>query len=143
MAPLIFLDFDGVIMTPATSFRSPDWRAIENLNRLVYATGAFVVISSTWRGLGLGRCRAILKAAGFAGKPIASTPSLFTARSEEYSRGAEIGLWLFRRAQGHRRFVILDDDDDMGEYGDRLVRTDTMVGLSATDVLKAVDVLGG
>lgn len=144
LAPLVFLDFDGVIMTAAwdSQYRKPDPRAIGNLNRLVYATGAFVVISSTWRGIGLGRCRALLKAAGFEGKPIGITPS-FAGRSEEYCRGDEIGSWLTRRAQGHRPFVILDDDADMGEFGDRLVQTASRVGLTATDVERAVVLLGG
>lgn len=140
--PIIFLDFDGVIMTaePTSRFRVPDPRAIRNLNALVRATGGFVVISSTWRGLGLGRCRAILRDAGFDGKPIGITPSLHFGR-DNYCRGDEIAAWLRAKRQEERPILILDDDYDMGALMHRLVRTKSAIGLTMRDVDCAVRLL--
>lgn len=143
--PIIFLDFDGVIMTaqPESRFRKPDSRAIDNLNRLVFVTGGFVVISSTWRGMGLGRCRAILRDGGFTGKPIGITPSLHLSPRDTYCRGDEIAAWLQRWRQERRPILILDDDYDMGPLLPRLIRTKSVIGLTGRDVLRAIELWRG
>jgi len=58
-------------------------------------------------------------------------------------RGHEIGRWLLDYAErlGVKSFVILDDDTDMAGHKNRLVKTDHTVGLTASDVAKAILVL--
>ena len=46
---IIFLDFDGVIVTFETRFNDIDPECAKHLKRVVDETGAFIVISSTWR----------------------------------------------------------------------------------------------
>jgi hypothetical protein len=54
-------------------------------------------------------------------------------------RGDEIQKWL----EGHptRRFVILDDNDDMAMHMDRLVLTESKPGLTKADADRAIEML--
>jgi hypothetical protein len=132
---LIFLDFDGVLNSPehfrAISGKRPghEWdsldpAAVRRLNRIIDATGASVVISSSWRhGRSVEQLAKTLEGAGFLGRVIAKTPD-FMGRSQ---RGDEIAAWL-NAAIGIGRlridgFVVLDDDDDMDAVRDRFIKT--------------------
>lgn len=133
----IFLDFDGVLLTKWTRFRRMDVCAVSQLNRLCRESGAGVVISSTWRHIGLGRCRAMLREADFKGKVLGATPTIW---GRGFCRGDEIQDWLARHPEVER-FVILDDDDDMGELLPYLVRTETLAGLTGHEVDRALAML--
>ena len=74
---VVFLDFDGVLNSKEF-FKSPrheeseagalDPEAIARLNRLLAATGAVVVISSSWRhGYTVGALASMLESRGFVG----------------------------------------------------------------------------
>lgn len=56
------------------------------------------------------------------------------------SRGAEIKAWLAECAE-IESFVILDDDSDMDDLSDRLVKTKTDEGLLATHILEIIKIL--
>ena len=61
-------------------------------------------------------------------------------------RGSEIQQWLTHEASRHgrvERFVILDDDQDMGSLSPWLVRTTWASGLQDCHVEQAVAVLRG
>lgn len=133
---VIFLDFDGVILTKASRFRHPDRGCVALLDTLCRDTEASVVISSTWRGIGLGRCRAMLREAGFTAPVIGITPTIWETWKQG-RRGDEIGLWLLNQGSKVDRFCILDDDDDMGDLLPYLVRTQTLLGLTEADVAAA------
>lgn len=124
---VIFLDFDGVLLNQTTRFRTMDPACVAVLDAVCRETGIPVVISSTWRHIGLGRCRAMLREAGFTGQVIGVTPVLWGC-----SRGEEIGRWLDAHPQ-YTKPVILDDDADMGGLTPALVRTETLVGLTERD----------
>ena len=64
MTALIFLDFDGVIVTPK---QKPNKTAVANLNHLIEQTGAEIVVSSTWRLGGGGYVRRCLRSWGCVG----------------------------------------------------------------------------
>lgn len=121
------------------SIRSIDPGAIEHLNALVRLTDAHVVVSSTWRhGYTLNGLRWLLSARGFVGQVIGVTPS----DPRHQIRGEEIQAWLdLLGSPLHVRFVILDDDSDMGPLTPKLVRTDRSVGLTAPDAARAAAML--
>lgn len=145
---VVFLDFDGVCNSLEYIWRqerkelrfqrrwSPaddlDPALIERLNGLLARTGAKVVVSASVRKLcSIEYLRSCLHARGFVGTVLGKT-----AESGP-RRGHEIAAWLEARPFV-TAFVILDDDSDMAHLMPRLVRTDLKVGLSATDVERAV-----
>ena len=58
------------------------------------------------------------------------------------TRGEEIQQWL-NSTPRVTDFVILDDNDTMGELGDRLIQCSMQVGLSKQDADLAIQLLGG
>lgn len=133
---VLFLDFDGVLLNQATRFRTMDPACVAYLDALCRAADDLpVVISSTWRHIGLGRCRAMLREAGFTGRVIGATPVLWGC-----SRGEEIDRWLDAHPE-YTRPVILDDDADMGGLTPALVRTETLIGLTEREARRVLDLL--
>lgn len=114
-----------------------DEKAVARLQRLVEATDAKIVISSTWRLLhSLSDIRGLLDKHGFKGNVIDKTP-----RIPDGVRGGEIQSWL--EGKNVDSFVILDDDDDMEPLMDKLVQTDFESGLQDEHVERAVEMLNG
>lgn len=154
---IVFLDFDGVLNSHAyqrgllergekvRSIMGIDPVAVRRLNRLLKATGALVVVSSTWR---LHRTRIqlcdVLSAEGFEGQVRGMTPALVQGGSAS-CRGEEIQAWLEEASEVYVEdvdsFVILDDDDDMGHLASRLVKTTFAEGLRDEDVDLAIGML--
>jgi hypothetical protein len=144
--PLCFLDFDGAIVTRSSMVYAMtkenrdvemlDPVCIERLNRIVEATGAKIVISSTWRILHtLEELKLWLKEKGFRGEVIGSTPVLYM------ERGVEIQTWLGAKGCDRSSFVIIDDDDDMAHLLHKLVRTNMDGGLLDHHVDQAIKIL--
>lgn len=175
---VIFLDFDGVLnseqwmvsrfekvdMNTISSqypFYEIDPEAVAQLNRVIDATCAKVVVSSTWR---LGRTpeqlAEILSHHSFKGEIIDVTPH-FYVKSHHYTvpRGCEIEWWLkerkFQRINWSteeqlkciekaevKNYVILDDDSDM-LYGQRehFVKTSWKLGLTAELADRCIEIL--
>jgi len=125
---IIFLDFDGVLTTRATKFAHGDPSCVRELNRITTMTNAEIVVSSTWRFGGLTAVCSSLNAWGVAKVPIDITPRLV---NDSGTRGDEIRQWLLEHPNVSR-FVILDDDTDMGVLRDKLVKCDTNIGLTPT-----------
>jgi hypothetical protein len=95
---VVFLDFDGVLVTPKSSFRrsttgtvvDPD--AVRALNYLVAETGALLVVTGTWRlEYSLSELSEILRSWMVRADVFGATPS-------GSSRGDEIQQWLDRSA---------------------------------------------
>jgi hypothetical protein len=144
---IIFLDIDGVLnsgrfmhsnidaFNEAYGVKHLDPMAIARLNKIIEATDAEVVISSTWRILSsVADMRGYLKAAGFTGVVRGATPRLGTRR------GIEIQQWLDDHALIDS-MVILDDDSDMGHLMPFLVKTDWNKGLQDEHIQLVVDML--
>jgi hypothetical protein len=150
---VIFLDFDGVLNcsrhlanedldawgTAAHEDSKLNRVAIERLNRIVDATGAFVVVSSMWR---INRMRVelqeILGRNGFTGTVLDKTPNL------KEPRGLEVKAWLYNTRRDVKAFVILDDKDDFKHFGrNHLVQTSfDGGGLLDEHIEPAVKILG-
>jgi hypothetical protein len=145
---ILFLDFDGVLNSNEwfTSFersgRSPkaeqiDPEAVARLNRVVEASGARIVVSSSWRlGHTVGELQQILEDRGFRGEIVGTTPDLSAVR------GQEVLAWLSAQAEVPEAFCILDDSNDMAGLLPHLVRTSWRVGLSDADADAAILMLG-
>src|SRR5690349_18786719 len=105
---IIFLDIDGVLI-PSRNLaqRKPALTCVRNLNILAGATGAVVVVSSTWRNAGLGRTTFLLQSWGVAAPIVGLTPELASQKNgiwQAKPRGREIQEWLAHNP--HETFVI-------------------------------------
>lgn len=158
----IFLDLDGVLNTEhyfnyrrftAQSVtdgygRLFDPRAVENLADVVSATGAGIVIGSTWRTEGLDCMREMWRRRSLPGEIVGVTPvadiRLHRERHGTYCgvRGAEIASWLEERAVSGCAYVIIDDVDDfLPVQGDRVVLTESYYGMTEDDARQAIGIL--
>lgn len=140
----IMLDVDGCLNNLPYLRTLNDWHGddavdpknVTCLNHLIALTDAKVVISSTWRKFKtLLDLRRILTAQGFYGDIIDHTPVL------DRERGEEIQTWLDTTPYNVESFVILDDDDDMGDLAPYLVRTSFQTGLTMENVQQAAKIL--
>jgi hypothetical protein len=168
---ICFLDIDGVLNSQAFFDAAParsegqktrrvtgasaiDPVATQRLNRLVEA-GCRFVLSSSWRYPyrdKMPEFRQILRTRGFNGKLIGRTPTTGELKGTlgpyhlpvHIPRGHEIQEWLDANPTewSHRdQIVILDDYADMEPLEDRLVRTNDEVGLTDSDVERALALL--
>lgn len=149
---LIFLDVDGVLNNNKTRTVTFDgWCFVDDylvkrLKRIVDATGARIVLSSTWR-IGWNRedesknevyfnqLRDKLKEYGME---IWDALPLPLRPHRHYS----ISLWFEQHKDiDVESFVILDDWKDMGIYRDHLLWIDSIDGLTDQDVEDAIKML--
>lgn len=109
---IIFLDFDGVLNTEQYQARLAvdgkpnkdawgplfDPHAVENLRKIIEATGAAIVISSTWRYIHrLGSLRMMWEIRELPGEILNTLPCGATY----ISRGEDIDIWLNQHGQPH------------------------------------------
>lgn len=160
---IIFLDLDGVLnsltyfqelkrqgLTQDRIMDSLDPVMVERLNRIVEATNAKIVISSTWRNLhSMDELKAFLLKYAFKynGHVIDVTPTLNKDRGyeiewwlNEYHRGFDLGV----EQELITSFVILDDNSDMvyDHLLSRLVLTTWENGMEEEHAQKAIEILG-
>lgn len=149
--PVIFLDFDGVLNTeqyqaqlvvdskPTKDAWGPlfDPRAVANLRKILEATDAGIVISSSWRWIHrLGSLRMMWEVRELPGEILDTIPN----GAQYISRGEDIECWLDRN--GRPGYVIIDDlDDFFSSQHDRYVETNPIVGITDADAIKAIEIL--
>ena len=146
---IIFLDVDGVLNNSTWAKRMIDEgvrvyaediledRAIELLKQIVDATGADVVISSTWRGDPVAMDHLLIQLNAHGIWPIGATPRT------NLKRGDDISQWLEKNDGYVDAYVILDDDSDMTVHMDHLVQTSFEHGLRPEHVTRAIEMLNG
>lgn len=139
---VIFLDIDGVMNNLSTlgdRERAP-WLDPDNvavLNQIVRATGAVVVLSSSWRRvMPLDELREAFVEAGCIAEIVDITPELHDGR-----RGREIAAWLAAQPDPPTRYVALDDHFDMPELPGKLVKTSWLEGLTARELPRVLALL--
>jgi hypothetical protein len=133
---VIFLDVDGVLNSRGKwagcdlanltdSGTRIDPLAVARLKRIVDATDAKIVVSSTWRLNHFDDLRIYLWLHdGLRNRVIGATPD-----HHGQPRGSEIQEWLDSHPGGAVwSFVILDGDADMVHLMPRLVKTDSSTG---------------
>ena len=144
---IIFLDIDGVLNShrklkevydrthrPHSGYNYPfDEICLNNLKRLVEITNSKLVITSTWRKDQEGKNKIIetLKEYELDHHIIGYTPILHT------SRGKEIKEYL-STLEEQPNFIILDDDTDMEDLIDYLIKTNIQVGLTSDNTEEAI-----
>lgn len=137
---VIFLDVDGVLnnfnLLSRYGFNYIDGGYVSLLAQIVRATGARIVLSSSWRLKD--EDRSIVESAlRLNGLEIDDqTPDL-----RGRSRMEEISLWL-KDHPDVVKFVILDDDEDAGFGMDGFFQTDPEIGLTGKMAEKIVLYLG-
>ena len=147
---VIFIDIDGVIVTERTLMGRTgrnalgDERCVAQLNRVTDATGASLVLSSSWRFCGLEEMRLIFRHWGVSGDLISMTPDLTQLSGESglYSgvpRGREIQKWMDENPVSV--FTIVDDDGDMEHLTPWLVKTNFADGLTGADADRLIAML--
>jgi len=170
---VIFLDFDGVLKSAYNKgryeivndkfteiddlhlsqhdyFDKLHGPAIDNFNKIIDATGARIVISSTWRvgdEMYFGNLIKYMKFCGIKGRVIDRTGQLvgLTIDGKEYKqRGDEIRAWLENHTEV-TKFVVLDDDSDMDSVRDNFVHIHggwvSGNGLEENHALQAIAIL--
>lgn len=158
---VVFLDNDGVGNNEATYARNkkrkdnlgilsppPDWlepELLARVNAICERTGAVVVSSSSW-ALTLPpeySVAGVLASRGLTARVVDACPSSCPngVKAEECdARMNAINRWLATHPRV-KRWVILDDTAWRGLPDDRTVRTDIRVGITDTDVERAVMIL--
>lgn len=153
---VIFLDIDGVLnyknfKKVVCGFIFVDDEKVKLLKKIIDRTEAKIVLSSSWR---MDRFyeskrekprdynlyqRLVKKLKEYDLTIYSHTPILTGGY-----RGKEICQWI-QDWQGEliESFVILDDDNDMKPYMDRLIQTSWETGLTQENVERAVEMLNG
>ena len=147
---VIFLDVDGVLnghdQDPDSRCNGICRSAITHLNRIIEATDARLVISSAWRYMMLGGAMSVrgfeylLRTHGILYRGDELVVGHTVADEQIPRRPDQIRHWLAYSGVQVERFVVLDDlDDDWGYLP--LVRTNGMIGLTAADADRAIEIL--
>ena len=159
---VLFLDFDGVLNN--WKYENPwlgdctlkdgyvdrdqfgflfDTTCVQNLKTIIDATDAKIVISSSWRHLGLEKIKTLWKARRLPGEVIDIIPlndRLSTGNYESLSRGDCVAEWLSKNPVDG--FIIIDDTDDFRQDQKRyFVQTERDEGISLLDVEMAIELL--
>jgi hypothetical protein len=153
---VIFLDIDGVLNSGkwvkhlAGGFDDPinqmDPAAVMRLNAITDATGAVIVVSSTWRLAFLKQANALcmlqrcMRAYKLTGEVIGMTG--VASGTNKTRRGNEIQGWLDQNTIAIEKFVIIDVDSDMGHLIQHRVLTKFETGLQDEHVETIIGILG-
>ena len=166
---VIFLDFDGVLSSNSYSsvlFESGKSTKDENghelfapetiirFNRIVDVTGAKIVISSSWRYLGLTALKEMWQERGLHGQIIGMTSmhavdEYITEHGLDWlnngtiaasPRAVEIAAWL-NEHNNIDNFVILDDMPMSAALQPHFVQINPISGLSDAHATKAIEIL--
>jgi hypothetical protein len=160
MRIIIFLDIDGVLNPKWWISKKPsdkygvffETNAVANLGKIIEETGAEIVVSSSWKNIGLVELQNMWRDRGLPGKLVDITPDYMSDEillKEDsanvdylYERGSEIQGWLLLHGDDVSRYVIIDDMDDiLPEQQSHFVQTDPEVGITNDDVKKVVHLL--
>ncbi len=139
---VVFLDYDGVVNTPLWYQKDGQWKcrfgqpydgkvnneqAVQWVSEFCQKYGYGIVVSSTWR---LSEDYDVMLIRGGLRKGIeilGRTPVL-----NGKDRGDEISQYLAENPDV-TGYLIFDDDNDMGEHMDRLVRCDPFNGFGQNE----------
>ena len=151
---VIFLDFDGVLNPLGNedvrcklwnldnSIKSKDnygylfdETCVRWLHYILLKTDAYIVVSSSWRWIGLESLREMWQDRDYPNSIFAITrPSTFDKRSEDID--------IYIKNNNIDRYCIIDDIDMFeNHHKNKLVITESGVGLERRSASKAIDIL--
>lgn len=166
---IIFLDFDGVLNTEhyqgLLQYEGKPWQneygaffdpnAVKQLKKIIDATGADIVIESSWKYLGLDAMKELWAVRNLPGRVIDITPSSVSDKyllktnlgdlgtSMLHSKGMEIASWLSVKTEDIR-YVIIDDEyvilDSQLPY---FILTNSYEGITEEQANKVISILNG
>lgn len=153
---IVFLDIDGVLngheRHPGSEYCGTSPGCVAELNRVLAATGALVVVCSAWRYLVLRGAmtveglRHLLSTHGVVGPPGVRDYLLGVTESDEQVTGRDLQVWNWVCSHPEIvSWVIFDDMEklyDQWHIKNRLVLTDGKVGMTTGDADRAIDLLG-
>jgi len=149
MRKILFLDIDGVLNTdrqqwhcqmnniaPVDKFGYAfDSKAVENLATILEETGAEIVISSSWKFLGLQTLQKMWKDRNLPGTILDITP-------DGDNKGWEIDEWLLKHEGQVNGYAIIDDENDMQpEQQGHFVQTNSQFGITLKDAERVITIL--
>lgn len=147
----IFLDIDGTLNTGRSDYLSPekyghhfDDVAVQNLRCIIESTGATIVISSSWRYMGISRLRELWQKWKLPGEIHGCTPGVWGDETVFDTRGEEIRQWLVENASEPISYVIIDDmgkTEATEEQRSRWITVDPHCGISESDMKLAIATL--
>ena len=140
----ILLDFDGVLTSESWTRQcifecrrenmfGLDWFdpvCLQALQTIVDATGAGIVVSSSWRELGDDNLQMLWAFTPMPGRFLGTTPIWILTKREAIEK------WIHKHQED--RYVILDDDN-LGFANQ--VKTDIRIGLTNEKAQKAISIL--
>lgn len=140
---VIFLDFDGVLNTGNSPYRDEfgdlfDTASVQEFRRIIESANPAIVVSSSWKMLGMGMLREMWRDRSLPGRIFGITPSdasnemmLLGAMPSPKLKGFEIQQWLDEHPD-YTRYVILDDEDvaQDGIQRSHLVQTNPNLGIT-------------
>lgn len=134
---VVFLDYDGVVNTPmwdsdgkhcrfntADDNKVNNFQAVQWVSHFCQECGYDIVVTSTWRSFN--NYKECLVNGGLRDgvKILGRTPYVPCGE-----RGDEIQKYLDENPEVEN-FLIFDDDSDMGNFIDRLIKVDSTIGFS-------------
>lgn len=145
----LFLDIDGVLNRCGESGQGLESDKVVILKEILDATGCKVILSSSWRKEEHQRLRIHRMLNDIGHQLEGMTPVLDVQSSGAWGpsiwispgKSVEIGTWLSNLAAAVRpsRFVILDDEGNMGDLQPFLVQTDSYTGLTHDHAREVID----
>lgn len=147
---IIFLDIDGVLNSSNFLFKTKgiivdpndliDKDNVSILNSITDATNAKIVISSDWRHGFIGnfnKLKSVMKNHGITGDIHGMT------HTASDNRGKQILDWINDSYTKVDCYIVLDDNStDVDKVDRRLVRTNSIYGLTLDDAKIAIAMLG-
>lgn len=149
MIKVLFLDIDGVLntdrqhwhcqmngITPVDEFGYEfDHKAVDNLATILEETGAEIVISSSWKFLGLQTLQKMWEDRKLPG-------TILDIMSDGKSKGWEIDEWLMECESQVNRYAIIDDENDMQTKQQKhFVQTNSQFGITCKDAERVITIL--
>ncbi len=142
---IVFLDYDGVVNTPMWDadgehcrYNFPldnkvnNFQAVQWVSEFCQTCGYDIVVTSTWRSYDNYKDCLINGGLRTGIKILGRTPYVLNKE-----RGDEIQKYLDDHPEVEN-FLIFDDDSDMGNLVDHLIKTDNKIGFSMTNCEDAI-----
>ena len=169
MNKIIFLDFDGVLNTQyyqeQLQSHSKKWQdeygaffdpnAVKQLKRIIDATGADIVVESSWKYLGLDAMKELWDVRNLPGRVIDITPSSVSDEhlininldhldtSTLHCKGIEIASWLAEQTEDVRYVIIDDEYVILKSQLPHFILTNPYEGITEEQAERTISILNG
>lgn len=151
----LFLDIDSVLNTGRSGHLNPkcyghlfDKDAVQNLRWIINCTDAVIVISSSWRHLGVSKLQELWQKWSLPGEIVGCTPGCRGDLRTFNSRGEEIQHWLkyyaMKFGDTNFRYLVIDGFDKseaIEGQEDKWITSNPHFGLSSVKAIEVINIL--